>query len=155
MISDSKDGLIDSILSNADRLFRTMLPTVPEALMSMDVTMPQLKIMLLLYFTGPLRMSELAGELGVTLPTSTSLIDKLLEKGFVSRENHAEDRRVVICQLSTEGHTAISSIWRSFRINCQRLLSEIDINHLNTFSEIMKAMMNSDYVKTAGRSENI
>jgi len=155
MASDNKGELIDSILSNADRLFRTMLPTVPKALLALDATMPQLKIMLLLYFNGPMRMSVIAGELDITLPTATSLVDKLFDKGFVSRENQAKDRRVVICQLSSEGNKAISNIWQSFRVNCETLLAEVDISHLKTFSKIMNAMLNSDYVKRCGTQSAI
>ena len=38
-----KDNLVEEILTLADKLFRQLLPTVPEELLSLDVTMPQLK----------------------------------------------------------------------------------------------------------------
>lgn len=147
MSSDHKEILVDNILTTADKLFRTMLPTVPEALLSMDVTMPQLKIMLMLYFHGPMRMSAIASELNVTLPTATSLVDKLVDKNFVSRETRNEDRRVVICQVSEEGNTAIVNIWKSFRINCHKILAEVDTVQLKIFSEILNAMMKSEFFK--------
>jgi len=93
--STNKDQLVESILSMADRLFRQLLPSVPEELMTLDATLPQLKIMLMLYFRSSLRMSDIASELNVTLPTATVLVDRLVEKDFITRETHADDRSAV------------------------------------------------------------
>ncbi len=72
---DERDHLVDAILGLADSLFRTLLPTVPRDLLTLDVTMPQIKILLILYVGGPRRMSDIAADLDVTLPAATSLID--------------------------------------------------------------------------------
>ncbi|MBP1707035.1 MAG: hypothetical protein H6Q39_759 [Chloroflexi bacterium] len=66
-----KDNLVEEILTLADKLFRQLLPTVPEELLSLDVTMPQLKMMMILYVNGPARMSDIAAGLDITLPTTT------------------------------------------------------------------------------------
>ena len=48
-------------------------------------------------------MSELAGSLGVSLVTATGIVDRLVERALVTRENQKEDRRVVMCRLSEHG----------------------------------------------------
>jgi len=135
-----KDSLVEDILSLADRLFRQLLPTVPRDLLSLDVTMPQMKILLILYVCGPRRMSDIASELDIALPTATSLVDRLVEKQYVFRESHPDDRRVVLCHLSGLGEEAISHIWQSARKRCHELLQAMDGSKLGMLAEALRAM---------------
>jgi DNA-binding MarR family transcriptional regulator len=140
---ENKEKLIDETLSLADKLFRQLFPTVPRELLTLDVTMPQMKIMLTLYINGPTRMSVIASELDVALPTATSLVDRLVEKRFVLRENQVDDRRVVLCRLSEEGQKAIGRVWESSRIRCQELLENMDINKLRMLADVLEDMLKS------------
>ena len=139
----AKENLIEDVLTLSDNLFRKLLPAFPEELLKLDLTMAQLKIMLLLFFQGQLRMSQLASELDVTLPSTTSLIDRLVEKGYVLRESLAEDRRVVLCQLSDSGHKTISGIWHTARGRTHQLLSTLDMGKLQMIREALATMMES------------
>jgi DNA-binding MarR family transcriptional regulator len=147
MTSKRKEDLIDSALSLADQLFRQLFHTVPKDLLTLDVTMPQLKILLVLYIVGPTRMSAIASELDVTLPTATSLVDRLVDKGYVSRETQPGDRRVVICRLSETGQKVIGQIWESSRISSHEILDEMDVTRLTMFVEILDDMLKSAKAK--------
>lgn len=48
-------------------------------------------------------MSRLAKELGVSLPTATGLVDRLVREALVERRPHPEDRRVVLVRLTDAG----------------------------------------------------
>jgi DNA-binding MarR family transcriptional regulator len=146
-LTSNKEKLVEAILTMADQLFRQLLPTIPKDLLTLDVTMPQLKIMLILYFNGPMRMSAIAAGLDVTLPTATSLVDHLVEKDFVMRENQKDDRRVVICRLSEDGQKAINRIWESSRTRSQEILEELDISKLQMFMEVLEEMLKSARAK--------
>lgn len=137
----NKVDLVESILMTSDRLFRKLLPTVPKELLTLDVTMPQLKIMLMLYIYGPMRMSAIASEMDVALPTATSFIDRLVEKNFVVRESQPNDRRVVLCRLAEAGQKTVDSIWESSRENIGSLLEEIDVNKLQMLVEVLHSML--------------
>jgi DNA-binding MarR family transcriptional regulator len=141
--STNKDHLVESILSMADRLFRQLLPTVPEELMTIEATLPQLKIMLMLYFRSSVRMSDIASELNVTLPTATVLIDHLVEKDFVIRETQADDRRVVLCKLSEKGQKTIVGIWDSAALRCRILLKSMEEEKLECFVDVLGNMLSS------------
>ena len=136
-----KDGLVDGILELADGLFRELLPTVPRDLLTLDVTMPQIKILLILYVGGSRRMSDIAADLDVSLPTATSLVDRLVEKRYVVRETDSEDRRVVLCQLSPLGQQTVNHIWRTARARCCELLRAMDISHLSMLQEALASML--------------
>lgn len=50
-----------------------------------------------------LMMSELAGQLHVTMGTLTVMVNNLVKKGFVERHKSEEDRRIVKVGLTKEG----------------------------------------------------
>ena len=51
----------------------------------------------------PLMMSELAGQLHVTMGTLTVMVNNLVKKGYVERYKSEEDRRIVKVGLTKEG----------------------------------------------------
>ena len=84
---------------------------VPTEWLQLDLTMPQLKVVLLLYLNGPSRMSEIASALDVSLATASGVADRLVERKIVLRENQPDDRRVVLCRLSEDGEKLIVGLW--------------------------------------------
>jgi DNA-binding MarR family transcriptional regulator len=118
-----------------------MLPTVPREVLMMDFTMPQLKVMFLLFLNGPMRMSDLAADLGVTLATSTGLIDRLVERELVARESDPGDRRVVRCRLSESGGKGISRIFETATDRLRGLLGQVSASNLVVLSRVLKDML--------------
>jgi DNA-binding MarR family transcriptional regulator len=133
--------LIESILTASDKLFRILLPTVPRELLELDITMPQMKIILMLFIHSPLRMSTIAAELEVTLPTATSFIDRLVEKHYVIRDSQPDDRRVVLCRLSETGLKTVGGIWETGRQELKKILGEMDNSKLEMFVNALQSMM--------------
>jgi DNA-binding MarR family transcriptional regulator len=143
-MSDANPGImVNEILSLSDRLFRALLSTVPDELLTLDVTMPQMKILLLIYIHGPLRMTTIANDLKVTLPTATSLVDKLVEKSYIQRDTQSDDRRVVLCKLTGAGQKVIGGIWLSARARCQQLLLSMEYAKLAMLKDVLEAMLQS------------
>jgi DNA-binding MarR family transcriptional regulator len=54
----------------------------------------------------PRSMSEVAADLGITVGTLTTAINRLINKGYVDRKRIEEDRRVVQIQLTKKGKLA-------------------------------------------------
>jgi DNA-binding MarR family transcriptional regulator len=74
-----------------------------------DVTMPQLKTLILVYGSpsGCARMGQLAGSLGVALSTATGIVDRLVDQGLLVRQEDPEDRRLVVVRLSPKGRETV------------------------------------------------
>lgn len=51
-------------------------------------------------------MSEVAQDLGITVGTLTTSINRLIKKGYVERSRIEEDRRVVLVELTKKGKVA-------------------------------------------------
>ncbi len=71
--------------------------------MDLDLTMPQFKLLLLIASCQGMRVGDLAQRLGVTPPTVTTILDRLVEHGLVRREDDPVDRRLVIARLTSTG----------------------------------------------------
>lgn len=61
----------------------------------LDLTMAQLKAMMLVVQSGGVRSRELADGLGIAPSAATPLVDRLVEQKLVRREDDADDRRII------------------------------------------------------------
>jgi DNA-binding MarR family transcriptional regulator len=112
----------------------------------LELTIPQIKTLTLLRHQGPQRMGSIATYLGSTLSSSTSIIDRLVDKGLVERVPDPDDRRVVICQLTPQGQEATEQFWRIGRTRVVELAERLDIEEL----EIVVRAMELLYKATEG-----
>jgi DNA-binding MarR family transcriptional regulator len=61
----------------------------------LDLTMAQLKAMMLLVQTGGVRSRELADGLGIAPSAATPLVDRLVDQKLARREDDHDDRRII------------------------------------------------------------
>lgn len=64
------------------------------------LTMTEVHVLEAVGTGDPKSMSEIASQLGVTLGTLTTAINRLVDKGYVTRIRPEEDRRVVLVRLT-------------------------------------------------------
>jgi DNA-binding MarR family transcriptional regulator len=112
------------------RLLRALGPDDPW--LSLELTMPQLKVLLLLNAQGPSRVGALARALRVTLPTVTGVLDRLVEHGLVRRDDDPEDRRLVISRLTERGHEVVDELHEANRARLTRVFESLDPEDLAT-----------------------
>src|SRR6478672_11227032 len=103
---DSRAELIARILSLEPAMHRAMGPSQPGFWLDVELSMSQLKMLFVLGHLQPpgerggVRVGELARALGVTLPTVSVVVDRLVDRDLVRREEAPEDRRQHLCRLS-------------------------------------------------------
>jgi len=136
-----KEELIENILQLSDKAFQELLPMLPKEWLHLNLTMPQLKVSLLLYMYGPSRMSEIASALGVSLATATGVVDRLVERDIVLREGQPDDRRVVICRLSEKGEGLMSGLWQLSRDRLGELLRALSTSQLLLIIDALAAIL--------------
>jgi DNA-binding MarR family transcriptional regulator len=138
--------LVERILQLGEKAFRELVPMVPTEWLQLDLTMPQLKVVLLLFLSGPSRMREVASALDVSLATATGVADRLVERGIVLRESHPDDRRVVLCRLSDKGEKMIGGLWQLARERTRELLGMVEPTKLMLFIEMLEALLKAGAV---------
>lgn len=133
--------LVEHVLELGARIFRELFPIIPKEVLQFDLTMPQLKVVLLLFLNGPMRMSALASGLSVSLATATGVMDRLVERDIVLRESDPKDRRVVLCRLSEKGQELTDVLWQSARDRTKELLMAMTVPHLQLLNEALEALL--------------
>jgi DNA-binding MarR family transcriptional regulator len=92
---------IAAMIAEFGSVFRELRCAGSERLVKFGVSMTHLHVIALLSRHGPMPMSRLADLLDVSLSNATGLVDRMEERGFVSRVRVPDDRRLVLVE-STE-----------------------------------------------------
>jgi DNA-binding MarR family transcriptional regulator len=74
------------------------------------ITLPQLRVLSYLRAYPGATTNTVAKALGLTAPTVSGLVDKLVIAGLVARGSNPDDRRVIPLSLTEEGTGVISEI---------------------------------------------
>jgi DNA-binding MarR family transcriptional regulator len=100
---------------------------------SPGISVSQSLILGILNEDGPKKISELAEELEITLPSITTLADKLVAQGYVERKRSEKDRRIVYLHITEQGHSILHDLMEEKKRRLHKYyaaLSEEDIRHL-------------------------
>ncbi len=130
MENDYKQELADRFVESIEYLNRQMHTGRLDEWEGLDMTIPQIKTLVLLERMGPLRMGSIAIFLGRALSATTTVVDRLVEKSLVDRVADPDDRRVVICKLTDRGEQAIERFWRIGRERLQLVVDLLDEEQL-------------------------
>ena len=145
------------LLGLSDKIYRSLEPGIPHERLSMwlssDLTVAQLRVLLLLHTEGPMRMSAVATHLGIAISTATGLVDKLVAKTMVMREDDPEDRRLVICRLSDKGNKLSSDLWDFGRAQVERLLTGLTEEQLRQAVHVVEFLfyIHAKHYKSRGK----
>ncbi len=137
----SKEEKVEQVLDIANKAVFELLPTAPGDLPLPDLTMPQFRIAVLLFLGGSTRMSCIAQMLGVSLATATGIVDRLVEQDIVQRQHDIEDRRVVLCQLSSHGKEELGQVWQSLRSRAKEMLMIIPESDLSSIGQALTLLL--------------
>jgi DNA-binding MarR family transcriptional regulator len=120
-----------------------------EVFARFGLTYQEIYLLQYLRKASPSRISDLAAELRIPLFQSTRLVNKLVEKNYLSKQKVADDRRSVMVSLLPEGESAIRDVEEnSYRIilsNASVLTDEEIQSALLTASDIGKILRIPDH----------
>jgi len=68
-----------------------------------DLTVPQFRTLAFLYSRPGVTLSHVAEHVGLTLPSMSKMVDGLVGRGLVARQNSSEDRRRMDLTLAQAG----------------------------------------------------
>lgn len=141
--------ILAQIVELEPQMLRVLGPAQARDWVDVDLTMSQLKMMFVLSCAmGPntdpgLRVSEVARGLGVTLPTVTAVMDKLVERGLVRRDDDPLDRRQHVCRLTEDGSALLHRLMAGRRAFTHALMDHLDDDELVAFLRGMQVLMSA------------
>lgn len=135
-----KDELIARI-QRAEREFRrSVVSQAATDFFSVDLTMPQLRVVFFLAASGAISAHELAEALHVGPTTLTGIVDRLEARGLVRRQADDRDRRVRRIGLTEEGQRLVQDLHRVQHQYEVRLLRRLDVDVLAGLATAVEAL---------------
>ncbi len=117
------------------------------------LTMQQLKLMVVLHRDGPTSSHALADELAVSTPTVSGMVDRLADRGMLTRSTDARDRRVRLVALTDEGDRMVASVheagWRIGRDVMERM----QLADLQALAQGVQALARAAHHRAGGKVE--
>lgn len=134
---------IDRIIRMHQAVFLQLRDSIAPEWMRTDITMPQLKVLLLLHLDGTARMTDLASALDVSMPSATGILDRLVQRGLVVRGADPADRRVVTCALSEDGARQVAALWEASWGLERQILSRLSPRELHVVEEAAEIVLDA------------
>jgi len=129
-----REDVIAHIVATQRALQRLLANDRASPLFSLHLTLPQLKSLMLLAVNGSASGQELSAALGVSLATTTGIVDRLVAQGLVTRGEDPLDRRVRRVELSPRGRDLMDRIVTAGTEHLQRILSRLSDADLRTIA---------------------
>ena len=144
MQSEQRPELEARFFKVAEQLNRQIHSGHMDEWEGLDMTIPQIRTLVLLERMGPVRMTDIAIYIGRALSATTTVVDRLVEKDLVARVSDTNDRRLVMCELTNTGQTVLERFWRIGRDRLQMVADLMDDE------ELAKAVEGMELVSDAG-----
>ncbi len=117
------DEVNNQILETMFKLVRNFKDSISDSFRHSHSTMLQCEAMLCIKKHKHAHMGDIAQHFSTTMPTATSLIDKLIEVKYVKRENDPKDRRIVRISLTKSGEKFLDEATKHKSEKMDKLLS--------------------------------
>jgi DNA-binding MarR family transcriptional regulator len=121
---------------------------------SADLSVPQFRALAYLNRNPGACLSELAEQIGLTLPSMSKLVDGLLGRKLLTRETLAGDRRRVTLELTLRGHATLQSAYAFAQAHLSKRLAVLPEGDRLTVVHALQALRPLFAQETASRSLN-
>ncbi|MFB4278179.1 MarR family winged helix-turn-helix transcriptional regulator [Nonomuraea sp. MTCD27] len=138
-MSNEREELIRRI-GETQRGLARLFAQHQSPLFSSNLTMRQLKVIMVLSMNGSVSGQDLAHNLGVGLGTVTGIVDRLVAHGLVSRHEDPHDRRVRRVELTPKGTELIEEINNAGVQHYQRIMDHLDTETLRALDHVTRTI---------------
>lgn len=132
-----KGELVDRVLQAQRLLQRHVASTRSNPLLQVNLTMQQLKVLLMLSMGEARSSQELTRGLGVGPATVTGLVDRLAAQGLVGRREDPTDRRVRLVEPTEAGRALVARLEAAGMEQLRGLLATLDVEDLVALERIV------------------
>lgn len=123
------------------RAFTTLDPMRLRWWSEMGLTTPQLRVIFLLRERPGMSAGELAQSLGVTPPTVSGIVDRLVKVDLLRREEDASDRRLVRNFLTDKGQFAAGEVERTVTTFIMAMMDRLSESELDLVTEALNLLI--------------
>jgi DNA-binding MarR family transcriptional regulator len=109
------------------------------AALDAQVTLPQLRVLVMVASRGPLNLGAVANGLGVHASNATRVCDRLVGGGFLTRRDDPSDRRNLLLELTTGGRELVDTMNANRRSQIEAVLSQMPPSRRGGLSPRLRA----------------
>ena len=124
-----------------DRIFKTQtlhLASCGKSEALGDLSVPQFHAIMMVRTLGQAYMTDLSDRLGVSPPSASAMVDRLVEKGILTREHSDEDRRKVVVSISPEAMKTIEVVEETILRSFVELVEKIGPETARKWCEVLE-----------------
>lgn len=135
-----RDQLLEEIGALEIRLLAGRLPEETVSLLDYDLTLQQLRAFAVVFGRGEVPVNRVAESLGVKANVATGIVQRLVDRGLIERNEDPEDRRVRRLTVSKKGMALIEEIGSIILAKGRLLLERLSEAQLEQLRDILAAM---------------
>jgi DNA-binding MarR family transcriptional regulator len=153
-VSQSQDRatLVERIIDLQGHVMELMEADRAQAWLEVDLTIQQLKVVLLAVRKGSLTAGQIGRELHVGFSTVTGLVDRLADQGLVSRGEDPNDRRATRVVPTDAARAVVERLYSYRRAEFRRLLQQASSETLLALAEGLSGLERAA-LELRGRAE--
>lgn len=144
---DALVGQVDEVL----RASRAIVGIVAASLAGIEevVTVPQLRVLVMVHTRGPLNLGAVAAGLAVNPSNASRTCDRLIHAGLLDRRESAVDRRNITLTLTPAGQRLVDKVIKRRREEIERVLRTMPPGERSAVGAAMAA-----FASAAGEPED-
>lgn len=127
---DIDDCCIEDVGDTIQRMVRIFQMFERDQIKPTGFTISQCYSLIELSKHENLTMNELSHKMNLNSSTMTRNIDKLVRGGYISREKHEEDRRIVFVKLTEEGKAASEMLNNNISDYYRKIISNLQTDSM-------------------------
>ncbi len=113
-----------------------------ERWQKLKLTMPQMKVLMLIACRGDVPVGKLAKVMGVKASNVTFILDQLETKGLIMRKSDRNDRRVVLGSLTDRGRKILEQSGKEWKDYWKTVFTDLNLEELEKVKEGLKIILN-------------
>jgi len=138
-----KQQLIKNIFDLKDKIIRMSLGYQVENFVKLDLTIDQLKSLVIIEYHGKISFKDLAQTLGITRANITGIANRLIRNGLVTSQPNPDDRRVQYLDLTEKAQSILNNIRQIMVVNETKVLTALNIEELEALEKGFSAFVKS------------
>jgi DNA-binding MarR family transcriptional regulator len=139
--SDPRDeGPQDRLRAAVQTLFRQQMRQIRETATEEGLTLAQMFVLRRVHRAGTVPATSWAREEGVTASSLSSVVDGLVEDGFLKRSREDTDRRVVQISLTPKGARLAERLESEQKQLWNGMTREMGARELNSAAEVLERL---------------
>lgn len=136
------------------RLDLTMSQMHLEMCELLDMSAGELLALAHLSLSGPLGPTELTRRLHMTTGAMTAMLDRLADRGYVTREQHATDRRRIVVRLTPDGRDRVFEHVHGMADEVVRLTELLDADERRVIGRYLEDLSGTIVPPPAGQGSS-